>query len=79
MIDGRLGGTEQVNINPVTGRPRAPGVEIDIRPVNTSKRARRSWWWKYLLAAVMIGFALLPAVWVVSASLNPAGATTVQR
>jgi arabinogalactan oligomer/maltooligosaccharide transport system permease protein len=35
-------------------------------------RSRRSWWWRYLLAVVMIAFALLPAVWVLSASLNPA-------
>jgi ABC-type maltose transport system permease subunit len=36
------------------------------------KAERRSWWWRYALAALMIGFALLPALWVVSASLNPA-------
>jgi len=44
---------------------------------------RRSWWWRYLLAALMIGFALLPALWVISASLNPAktlvGATLIPR
>jgi arabinogalactan oligomer/maltooligosaccharide transport system permease protein len=36
-----------------------------------SRRNRRSWWWRYSLAALMIGFALLPVLWVVSASLNP--------
>lgn len=36
-----------------------------------SRRSRRSWWWRYLLAALMVGFALLPVVWVMSASLNP--------
>jgi ABC-type maltose transport system permease subunit len=82
VIPGGLGGEEQVNVNAITGRPRAAAA-VDVRPVNTSKRARRSWWWKYLLAAAMIGFALLPAVWVVSASLNPAktlvGATLIPK
>ncbi|HWM18544.1 MAG TPA: sugar ABC transporter permease [Ilumatobacteraceae bacterium] len=36
------------------------------------RRGRRSWWWRYPLALAMIGFALLPVLWVVSASLNPA-------
>jgi arabinogalactan oligomer/maltooligosaccharide transport system permease protein len=36
-----------------------------------SRRSRRSWWWRYPLAALMVGFALLPVLWVVSASLNP--------
>ena len=36
------------------------------------RRSRRSWWWRFPLAALMIGFALLPVLWVVSASLNPA-------
>jgi len=41
----------------------------------TRRASRRSWrslWWRYLLAAVMIVFAVLPALWVISASLNPA-------
>lgn len=49
----------------------------------TARRSRRSWWWKYLLAAVMIGFAVLPVLWVISASLNPAktlvGATLIPK
>ena len=35
------------------------------------RRSRRSWWWRYPLAALMVGFALLPVLWVISASLNP--------
>lgn len=49
--------------------------------MSRARRNRRTWWWKYLLAALMIGFALLPALWVISASLNPAktlvGATLI--
>jgi arabinogalactan oligomer / maltooligosaccharide transport system permease protein len=51
--------------------------------MSRTKRNKRSWWWKYVLAALMIGFALLPALWVISASLNPAnslvGATLIPR
>ncbi len=48
-----------------------------------SRRRRRSWWWRFALALFMIGFALLPVLWVVSASLNPAktlvGASLIPR
>ena len=48
-----------------------------------SRRARRSWWWRFPLALLMIGFALLPVLWVISASLNPAktlvGATLIPK
>src|SRR6266508_2252019 len=51
--------------------------------VNRRARRRRSWWWRYPLAALMIVFALLPVLWVVSASLNPAktlvGASLIPR
>lgn len=40
--------------------------------MNRRARRRRSWWWRYTLAAMMIVFAMLPVLWVVSASLNPA-------
>jgi len=33
---------------------------------------RLSWLWRYLVALVLIAFAITPALWVVSASLNPA-------
>lgn len=36
------------------------------------RQSRKSWWWRYTLAALMIGFAALPVLWVISASLNPA-------
>jgi arabinogalactan oligomer / maltooligosaccharide transport system permease protein len=42
------------------------------RNSRASRRRWRSWWWRYLLAAMMIVFAALPALWVISASLNPA-------
>jgi arabinogalactan oligomer/maltooligosaccharide transport system permease protein len=38
----------------------------------SSRRSRRSWWWRYPLAMLMIAFAVIPALWVISASLNPA-------
>ena len=48
-----------------------------------SRRARRSLWWRFPLALLMIGFALLPVLWVISASLNPAktlvGATLIPK
>ncbi len=51
--------------------------------VTRRRSSRRNWWWRYLLAAIMIGIVLLPALWVISASLNPAktlvGARLVPR
>ncbi len=31
---------------------------------SSSRRSRRSWWWRYTLAVLMIGFAVLPVLWV---------------
>jgi arabinogalactan oligomer/maltooligosaccharide transport system permease protein len=40
--------------------------------MSSSRRSRRRWWWRYPLALMLICFAVLPALWVISASLNPA-------
>jgi arabinogalactan oligomer/maltooligosaccharide transport system permease protein len=42
----------------------------------TRKRNRQKVWWRYLIAAVCLVFALMPAIWVMGAAFGPSGLTT---
>jgi len=44
-----------------------------------SGRRGGSLWWRYLLAAVSLAFALFPIVFVISAALNPAGSLSTTQ
>lgn len=48
-----------------------------MRQTRTSTARRRRWWaevgWKYPVAVIIIGYAVFPLLYVVSASLNPRG------
>lgn len=53
----------------------APTAPPTTRPSRTTPRSARggSVWWRYLLVAVVLVWALFPVMFLVSAALNPAG------
>lgn len=41
-----------------------------------ASKSRHKVWWRYLIAAIALVFALMPLIWIIGAAFGPAGLTT---